>query len=529
MKTAVFLLLALAISATAFGQTAAPAAPTLTAGAEFKGLRFDWDTVPGASWYQLEYRAHQTGAFVQQGDDFPATATFTQFSFPLHLFDWTYARYRLAACNSAGCSRSAAISVSALRRDAVGYFKAAQPDGGSNFGDAADLSGDGYNFAVSAPYEHDYPSDNRFENGGAAYVFRRGSNGQWFQRARLELNDHALYGGLDADIAISGTGNTVAVGMGTYWIDDTHTGQVDVFYGKGGTQYSRTRIPRPVDVDVFGSTVALSESGYILAIGVQGGPTSVVIYKSVNGVWQNVHNIPAPDSSYSCDMPVMSRDGRTIAELCDQLKSPTQPRRSFIRVHSGTNWSVRTDLDLEVSGSEDLEWQHDGFAIDGTGGTIAVQFFKSDAAQVRVYTRDAGGYSLVATLTPGAWRTVDFVDEYGRQLSLSGDGHTLAVGDTFDNGTSGGPRAAPLVRGTARNGAVYVYLRTDTWKLANMAKPNYVHSDATCCNFGSVTALSHTGKTLIVPMPWETSSAKGIGGDWDNAHVGSPTGAVFMY
>jgi hypothetical protein len=527
MKIPAFLAIALATSISAVAQTSPPAAPTLTAGAEFKGLRFDWGPVAGATSYQLEYRAHQTGSFVKQAD-YLSSVTSTNFSFPLHLFDWTYARYRLAACNSAGCSRSAEVSVSALRRDAVGYFKAAQPDA-SNFGDATDLSGDGYNFAVSAPYEHDYPSDNRFENGGAAYIFRRGSNGQWFQRARLELNNHALYGSLDADIAISGTGNTVAVGMGTYWVDDNHTGQVDVYYGKGGTQYSRTRIPRPVDVGVFGSTVALSESGYILAIGVQGGPMSVAIYKSVNGVWQNVHNLPAPDASYSCDTPVMSRDGRTIAELCDQSTSATQPRRSFIRVHSGSNWSVRTDLDLEVSGTEDLEWQHDGFAIDGAGGTIAVQFFKSGAAQVRVYTRDAGGYSPVATLTPGAWRTADFVYAYGKQLSLSGDGHTLAVGDTFDNGTSGGPRAAPLVSGTARNGAVYVYRLTDTWKLANMVKPNYVHSDATCCNFGSVAALSQTGKTLIVPMTGETSSAKGIGGDWDNANVGNPTGAVFMY
>ena len=107
MKSPAFLALALAMATAAFSQTTPPAAPALTAGAEFKGLRFDWDTVPGASWYQLEYRAHQTGAFVQQGDDFPATATSTHFSFPLHLFDWTYARYRLAACNSAGCSRSA--------------------------------------------------------------------------------------------------------------------------------------------------------------------------------------------------------------------------------------------------------------------------------------------------------------------------------------------------------------------------------------------------------------------------------------
>src|SRR5689334_14090995 len=86
MKASACLLVALAMSASAFSQTSAPAAPTLTAGADFKGLRFDWDEVSGATSYRLEYRAHRTGAFVQQGEDFQATSTSTHFSFPLHLF-----------------------------------------------------------------------------------------------------------------------------------------------------------------------------------------------------------------------------------------------------------------------------------------------------------------------------------------------------------------------------------------------------------------------------------------------------------
>src|SRR3954471_13821972 len=153
MKIPALFAITLAMSVSAFAQTSPPAAPTLTAGAEFKGLRLDWDTVPGATWYQVEYRAHQTSSFVQQGDDYPATATSTRFSFPLHLFDWTYARYRLAACNSAGCSRSAAISVSALRRDAVGYFKASQPKENAFLSREVALSSDGYNLVATAPGE----------------------------------------------------------------------------------------------------------------------------------------------------------------------------------------------------------------------------------------------------------------------------------------------------------------------------------------------------------------------------------------
>jgi len=335
------------------------------------------------------------------------------------------------------------------------------------------------------------------------------------------------------NVAVSGTGNTVAVGMPTM-SGNGASGQVDIFYSKTGN-YSRTRIPRSV-AGPFGTAVALSESGYILAIGADDEQTSVALYKSVNGVWQNVRNLPGwkAGTGEICYMPLLSRDGTTIAERCDQFQSTTQPRRSFVRVHSGNNWSVRTDIDLWTSAKGEVLFNHRGFAMDRTGETIAVQFYKVElgtsngTAEVRVYQRGTGGYSQVATLTPGAWRTNPYGYEYGARLALSGDGHTLAVGDGYDNGTSWGPRAAPLVSGTARTGAVYVYRLADSWKLANMVKPNYRPDPGQADFFGTRLALSQTGKTLLVAVPQENSSATGIDGNWANSDL-DYSGAIFMY
>jgi hypothetical protein len=212
----------------------------------------------------------------------------------------------------------------------------------------------------------------------------------------------------------------------------------------------------------------------------------------------------------------------------------TQPRRSYIRVHSGNNFSVRTDIDLWTSPTGKMLYTHQGLAVDRTGDTVAVQFSSSaatgtpDAGEVRVYKRGANGYSRVATLTPGAWRASAFKYVYGNALALSGDGQTLAVGDHEDNGTGLGPRAAPLVSGADTTGAVYVYRLVGTWKLANMVKPNYpppaLHGDW----FGTGVALSQTGKTLIAPTYGESSSASGIDGDWANWDLPS-SGAIFMY
>src|SRR3569832_623701 len=114
-------------AAPAFSQTTVPATPTLHANPDFKGLQFDWAPAAGASWYQLEYRAHQTGSFSQQGDDFPATATHARFSFPLHLFDWTYARYRLATSNRNNNTNTTTNTETAQRHKTNNNIKASQP------------------------------------------------------------------------------------------------------------------------------------------------------------------------------------------------------------------------------------------------------------------------------------------------------------------------------------------------------------------------------------------------------------------
>ena len=102
------------------------------------------------------------------------------------------------------------------------------------------------------------------------------------------------------------------------------------------------------------------------------------------------------------------------------------------------------------------------------------------------------------------------------------------MGDPLDNGTGWGPRAAPLVSGTAKTGAIYVYRFSTSWKLANMVKPNYKPADWNTNYFARELELSQTGKTLAVGEMADSSSAVGIGGNWANSDRRS-SGAIFMY
>jgi hypothetical protein len=529
MKIPVFVA-ALAMSASAFSQTSPPAAPALTAGAEFKGLRFDWDTVPGATWYQLEYRANQTGAFVQLGDDYPATATSTRFSFPLHLYNWTYARYRLAACNSAGCTRSAAVSVSGLRRYAVGYFKSSQPIDNGGFGFSTDLSPDGYTLATTAPGES---SGATATTKGRIFVFHRGSDRQWVQRARLEARTDTTYNNyVELHVSISASGNTVAVAIPYQVVGPpaANRGVVDI-YSWSNNVYSPTRLPRGALEDIYSAD--LDDSGSLLAVRGRTGTQGVTaIYRLTNGVWVNVQSIPATNET--CWNVKLTQDGTKVIATCRSGGSQGQGYRDYVRVMSGSNWSTRTELELDRPDLSDSHYAHDhnGVGLDRTGDTIAVQTRDegpfSASANVKVYHLNGGVYQLVTELRAGAWNPSDDSGDFGQTVSISGDGRTMAVGHPGDFGTGYGPRAAPLIAGTRPTGAVYVYRLTDSWKLANMVKPNYVATSGFYRDFGQVTALSGTGKTLLVGMPGEDSSAQGIGGNWANA--GRPgSGALFMY
>ena len=530
MKIPAFFAAALAMSVSAFSQTSLPAAPALTAGAEFKGLRFDWDTVPGATWYQLEYRANQSGSFVQVGGDLPARATSTGLSFPLHLYNWTYARYRLAACNSAGCTRSAAVSVSGVRRDAVGYFKSSLPGDYGAFGSSTDISPDGYTLATTAPGESSGASATAK---GRVFVFHRGADRKWVQRARLEARTDTTYNNyVELQVSISASGKTVAVAIPYQVVGPpaAHRGVVDIYFLRNDV-YTPTRLPRGALDDIFSAD--LDDSGSLLAVRGRTGLQEVTaIYQLINGVWTNVRSVTP--TSETCWNLKLTQDGKKVVATCRSGGTQGQRYRDYVRIMSGSNWSTRTEIELDLPDLSDGHTMHDhnGVGLDRAGDTIAVQTRDESpfgaAANVKVYRLTGGAYQLVTQLNAGTWNPGDDTGDFGQSVSISGDGQTMAIGHPGDYGTGYGPRAAPLNAGTKPTGAVYVYRLTDSWKLANMVKPNYVTPSGFGRDFGLVTTLSGTGKTLVVGVPGEDSWATGIGGDWANA--GRPgSGAVFMY
>ena len=65
--------------------------------------------------------------------------------------------------------------------------------------------------------------------------------------------------------------------------------------------------------------------------------------------------------------PTLSRDGTRFAELCFDPGSASRLMRVYIRVYSGSNWSVRTDINLDHPASLETRWWHVGLGSRSSG------------------------------------------------------------------------------------------------------------------------------------------------------------------
>jgi len=525
-----------AMTAPAYTQTV-PSAPSITAGPEQKGLRFDWEPVADATRYELEYKANADSVFAQIGNDYPGSATSARFRLPLHLFDWTNARYRVAACNSAGCTRSNEVSVSELRRDAVVYVKASDSEPELQFGDEVDVTPDGLNFVVSAPHNSgQYLAE---DSDGAAYVFGRRRDGTWFQRAKLSIpepNVGALYGRA-MRVSISADGNTVAVSVPSFEHSefDSNRGEVYVFRFNG-TTWARARLYTGYRSG-FGSVLELNDAGDTLLT--EDLFDRWLVYKLQDGAWNPVRMIQNPRGRF-CSHPIFSGDGSVIAQHCG-TRVTNNMNDVYLRTHSGSNWT--TVHDVLIAASFPSTHFRTGFAIDDSGDTIALGSGRSYSThpedwpppttgdgKVTVFKRSSGVYTKVADLFPGVWRSDPYKGAFGFQIALSGDGNTLAIGDPLDNGLGAGPQSPPLAAGTVNTGAVYVYRFRDTWRLMSVMKPNYPDTRVSpyLKSFGADVDLNGNGHTLLVTDDAESSDATGVGGDGSNQGA-VRSGAVWIY
>jgi hypothetical protein len=512
------------------GDGTAPSSPSVSVGFSLKQLQFSWNAAGGATSYRLLQDPDGASGFSQVGSDLASTATSTNLDIGVHRHNWAAARYALDACNSAGCTRSNEVTITAGMLAAIGYFKASNTGLGDQFGQSVALSGDGNTLAVGATVEASNATDIDGNQGndlafasGAVYVFTRAS-GVWSQQAYIKASNTGAGDQFGNSVALSADGDTLAVGAvnedssGTGLSGDENdnssedSGAVYVFV-RTGTDWSQQAYIKASNTqmltqftlpnDQFGISLALSADGNTLAVGAYAEDSSDT------GVGANQNDNAANDAGA---VYVFARTSGVWTQQAYLKASNTGAGDNF-------GWSVGLSSDGNTLAVGAIGEDSDATGIDGNqAGNTA-----DNAGAVYVFTRTGTAWSQQAYVKAS---NTALADNFGHSVALSGDGNTLAVSALAEDSAATGIDGDQADNSASDAGAVYVFAHSGgMW-----SQQAYVKASNTelADRFGRSVALNGDGNTLAVGARFEASNATGIGGN-QASNSAAQAGAVYIY
>ncbi|MBK8168921.1 MAG: hypothetical protein IPK60_01095 [Sandaracinaceae bacterium] len=335
------------------------------------------------------------------------------------------------------------------------YIKASNTASLDQFGYALALTPDGSTLVVSARSEDSNATgvdgnqaNNSIQDSGAVYVFNRAGT-VWTQSAYIKASNTGMYDSFGDSLAISSDGQTLAVGTwnersSATGIDGNQAddsvipaGAVYVFVRSGPSWAQQAYVKASnTGNDAFGYSVAITADGNMLAVGARNESSNAT---GVGG---------------------------------DQLNNSTQSAGAvYIFSRSGVIWSQ----DAYIKSWKSQAYQQFGEAIDisDDGTRLAVGAFGDDSGAGGVGSNPAdttrhgsGAVYLFARSGSLWWQTGYFkasnpgVDDiFGGEdaVSLSADGHTLAVGASGEQSTATGVGGVETDDTAPNAGAVYVF------------------------------------------------------------------------
>lgn len=343
-------------------------------------------------------------------------------------------------------------------------------------GASVDISDDGNTVIIGVPYESTSPNTSQ----GSAYIFTR-SGSTWTEQAKLV--GLQTYSNFANSVSISGDGNKAVIGSpGEDTGSGTDSGAARVFTRSGSTwTLQATILASDIEAqDEFGFSVAISGDGSTIAIGSpseDSAPNSTngaaYVYTYSGSAWVEEAKLLASDrANYDRfgQSVSISGDGNTI--LVGSPWEGTQPAfnengAAYVFTRVGSTWTQEDKL----VDSEKTSYVNFGLnvALSSDGNT----------ALLGSYTESFGnlnnlGAMLVFTRSSSIWTKQQKLfasdianDNFGRAMSISGDGNTILAGASSKDETDNDNGAAyifdlndapALIWGSNKNLGAYVNL-----------------------------------------------------------------------
>ena len=522
--------------------TASPEQPTLALGpAQVRRFEFSWPSVRGAEYYQLFERLDADQPFEDVLGNIPAEVAMGSLSLEVPLLRRLSASYELQACNGEGnCVASNTVEVTdAVLRGAIGYFKASNTNALDQFGWSVALSGDGNTLAVGARWESSNgdPLDNSRDNAGAVYVFARDGD-QWIEQAYLKSMTNSADAEFGHALALSDDGNTLAVGAPHDDLHDPGFGAAYVFVRDEEGAWSDPTPPVPLQpFQNFGTSVALSGDASTLAIGSTADGGGVDVYER-DQFSDNFWNPEAQLNPGPAEPEVTINGFGTAVALSAEgdtlvvgAPSKTYEEGAIVGVayvftrEEGMGWPMQAQAELSPPVPTDGDQFGSSVSLSADGHTLAIGAGGSSASTGAVYLFVDEGQAWSAPVTLTASNAGEG-DNFGGRVALCGDGHTLAIGARSEASSATGINGDEDDDDATEAGAVYVFTRdgdADWSQHAYVKAPNTNKGDW----FGKGIALSTDGETLAVGAPKENYAATGVGSEPDAPAFDA--GAAYLY
>ena len=508
--------------------------PLLRVTTNVKTLNFAWSADSSATYYRLESDPMRGSGFTDLSTAglvvSPSTTinqTTAQVLVALHRYipRVNNPMYGVKTCDVISCNASFkhnTVSFSnADLNNMIGRFNASNAEIIDQFGWAVSLSGDGNTLAVGADQEgsasagiNGAEDDNGAIGSGAVYVFRR-NGGVWSQQAYIKASNPGRLDLFGRSISLSADGNVLAVGAdqedgsavginGAQTNTALDSGAVYLFRFNGNNWFQQAYIKASnTDAgDTFGESVSLSADGNTLAVGAHQEDS---VSAGVNGA--------QTDNTASTSGAV------------------------YLFRYNGSDWLQQAYIKASNSGAGDFFGE--SLSLSGDGNTLAVGAREEDgSANVvngpKTNTASNAGAAYVFRFNGTVWiehsyikaSNVDLGDQFGKSVSLSRDGNTLAVGATGESSISTQINGTQI-NGSNDSGAVYLFrlnASSNAW-----TQQAYIKAFNTGSNdqFGISVSLSNDGNVLAVGAYQEDGSATGVGGADNN---NSPNeGATYVF
>ena len=398
------------------------------------------------------------------------------------------------------------------------YLKASNTDASDQLGFSIALSADGNTLAAAATLEDSAtaadPADNSLSASGAVYVFVR-TGSSWAQEGYVKALTPGSGDVFGQRVALSADGNTLVVGAEAEDSaatgingDATDNSAIDsgaayVFVRSAGvwSQQAYIKASTVGAGDLFGTTVALSASGDILAVG--------ALYEDSAAI--GTSGDPADNSALESGAAyVFQRAGSTWSQQAYVKPSNTGANDNF-----GVSVALSVDGNTLMAGSLREASSATGVNGDETNNGAPT------AGAAYVFVRSGGAWSQQAYIKAS---NTDANDAFGGNLALAADGASAAVCAVSEASSATGLDGDQL-NNTAPSGAAYVYARGVRWEHRHYVKAtNTSAGDEFCVRI----ALSGDGSRLVVGARTEDSAAVGVDGDGSDESA-TDSGAVYVY